>query len=461
MDWLRRKNKYYDEIEKWRKKIDKIDIKIVRLLNRRARYANEIGKIKQKLNLPIYSPERESQVIQNVMKHNYGPLSDMAIKRLYERIIDESRRLERESAELRGKNKIQAINVNSFSGKAMFELLRKLVILLILIFLHIINSEFFLSNSPATKFVFIEVPKNSTFKQTVEILNSEGILKSKIIFYYTGKVLGFDRKVKAGRYIFIDNLPMAIVVKEITNPAYIISISVTIPEGITARRIAGILKSKIGIDSTKFMQLVNSADFAQKLGIQANGLEGYLMPDTYIFVWGDDEEKVIEKMVSEFKKFYNDSLMEREKVVGLNTHQVVTLASIVEGEARFEDEKQRIAGVYFNRLKRKMPLEADPTIQYIIPDGPRRLFYKDLKIESPYNTYLNPGLPPGPVNNPSRSSILAVLYPEKNKFLYFVSDGSGRHVFSRTYDEHLKAVRRYRKALAERSERSKTNEKIK
>ncbi|MEN3037755.1 MAG: endolytic transglycosylase MltG [Candidatus Kryptonium sp.] len=243
--------------------------------------------------------------------------------------------------------------------------------------------------------------------------------------------------------------------KEITNPSYILSVNVTIPEGLTARRIAGLLKAKIGIDSAKFIKLVNDPNFAKQLGINANNLEGYLMPDTYIFIWGDAEENVIAKMVSEFKKFYDDTLKEREKVVGLNTHQVVTLASIVEGEARFEDEKPRIAGVYFNRLRRKMPLEADPTIQYIIPDGPRRLFYKDLKIESPYNTYLNPGLPPGPVNNPSRSSILAVLYPEKNKFLYFVSDGSGRHIFSKTYEEHLKAVRRYRKILAERKNQEK------
>lgn len=449
-----RKNKY-NEIEKWRKKIDKIDVKIVRLLNKRARYADEIGKIKQELNLPIYSPERETQVIQNVIKHNYGPLSDTAIKRLYERIIDESRRLERESAEIRKMRKSQIINENLYASKMMFDVLKKTVILLVLFSIYLLNRQFFLVNSPATKFAMVEIPKNSSFKQAVDILDSEGILKSKFIFYYAGKILSLDKKVKAGKYIFPDNVPMALVMREITNPSYILSVSVTIPEGLTARRIAGLLKSKIGIDSTRFMKLVSDPSFAKQLGIDASHLEGYLMPDTYIFIWGDAEENVIAKMVSEFKKFYDDTLREREKAIGLNTHQVVTLASIVEGEARFEDEKPRIAGVYFNRLRRRMPLEADPTIQYIIPDGPRRLFYKDLKIQSPYNTYLNPGLPPGPVNNPSRSSILAVLYPEKNKFLYFVSDGSGRHIFSKTYEEHLKAVRRYRKILAERKNQEK------
>ncbi len=444
MGWFKGKSKY-DEIEKWRKKIDKIDIKIVRLLNRRARYADEIGKIKQELNLPIYSPERENQVIENVTKHNFGPLSDMAIKRLYERIIDESRRLERESAERR--KLYQNANLNSAQFLNLQSFLKYFALLFLLVLIQIINKQFFAFNLPPTKFSIVEIPKNSTFDKATEILNSNGLLKNKMLFFYVGKFLGLDKKIKAGKYILVDNLPMAIVMDEIVNPKYILTATVTIPEGLTARRIAGTLKARIGIDSAKFMQLVNDPKFTRSLGIDADGLEGYLMPDTYVFIWGDDEESVIKKMVQEFKKFYSDTLKEREKFIGLNTHQVVTLASIVEGEAKFDDEKPRIAGVYFNRLKLKMPLEADPTIQYIIPDGPRRLLYQDLKIQSPYNTYLNRGLPPGPVNNPGRSSILAVLYPEKHKFLYFVSDGAGRHIFSKTYDEHLKAVRRYRKLI--------------
>lgn len=447
MGWFRSKSKY-DEIEKWRKKIDKVDIKIVRLLNRRARYADEIGKIKQELNLPIYSPERENQVIKNVVKHNFGPLSDMAIKRLYERIIDESRRLERESAERRSLYSNSNENRNLCPSLQLSNLIKNLFILFLLFLIHIINKQFFQLDLPSTKFSFVEIPKNTTFDKATEILNSNELLRNKLLFFYAGRLLGLDKKVKSGKYILIDNLPMAVVMDEIVNPKYILTATVTIPEGLTARKISGILKEKIGIDSTKFMQIVNDPKFAQKLGIDApSGLEGYLMPDTYIFLWGDDEEKIVIKMVEEFKKFYSDTLKEREKVVGLNTHQVVTLASIVEGEAKFNDEKPRIAGVYFNRLKFDMPLEADPTIQYIIPDGPRRLFYQDLKIKSPYNTYLNKGLPPGPVNNPGKSSILAVLYPEKHKFLYFVSDGTGKHIFSRTYNEHLKAVQRYRKLI--------------
>ncbi len=451
MGLFNRKNKH-NEIEKWRRKIDKIDIKIVRLLNRRARYADEIGKLKQELNLPIYSPEREKQVIENVTKHNFGPLSDMAIKRLYERIIDESRRLERESAEQRKKlqetYKFKNPNVKSFENA------RYLIFLFFFVFIFYLNKNLFIVSSPPMKLEIIDIPKSSSFKAILETLSNRGLIRDKFLALFVSKIFGYDKKIKPGRYVFSDNLPIATVISEIVNPKYVFSVTVTIPEGLTARKIAGILKSKIGVDSARFIMLVSTPDFAKKLGIEFNTLEGYLMPDTYNFIWGDEEENVISRLVGEFKKFYNDTLKKREKELGFTTHQVVTLASIVEGEAMYEDEKPRIAGVYLNRLKRNMPLEADPTIQYIIPDGPRRLYYKDLTIQSPYNTYINRGLPPGPINNPSKSSILAVLYPEKHKFLYFVSDGKGRHIFSRTYEEHLIAVRKYRKLLV-----SKRNEK--
>jgi UPF0755 protein len=447
-----RKNKY-DEIEKWRKKIDKIDIRIVRLLNRRARYADEIGKLKQELNLPIYSPEREKQVIENVTKHNFGPLSDMAIKRLYERIIDESRRLERESAEQR--EKLQQIYNFKNGNVKLLDNLRHLILLLSLLLLFYLNKNLFIINIPPTKLEIVDIPKNSSFKFVLETLSDRGLIRDKFLALTVSKVFGYDKKIKSGRYILSDNLPIAVVLNEIVNPKLVFAVTVTIPEGLTAKRIAGILKSKVGVDSAKFMSLVNSPEFARKLGIESNTLEGYLMPDTYHFIWGDEEENIISRLVEEFKKFYNDTFKIRAKELGLTTHQVITLASIVEGEAMYEDEKPRIAGVYLNRLKRNMPLEADPTIQYIIPDGPRRLYYKDLTIQSPYNTYLNKGLPPGPVNNPGKSSILAVLYPEKHKFLYFVSDGRGRHVFSKTYEEHLTAVRRYRKLLV--SKKSEKN----
>jgi UPF0755 protein len=133
----------------------------------------------------------------------------------------------------------------------------------------------------------------------------------------------------------------------------------------------------------------------------------------------------------------------------MSLKEVVTLASIVEGESGVDAERPTIAGVYLNRLRKNMKLEADPTIQYVLPGGPRRLLYTDLRIDSPYNTYLYRGLPPGPVNNPGKQSILGVLYPEKHQYLYFVATGVGGHRFSKTFSEHQKAIRVYRKVRRE------------
>jgi UPF0755 protein len=448
MGWGFISKKVEKEIGFWRRKIDKIDVKIIKLLNRRARCADEIGKIKQKYGIPIYSPEREKQVIKNVLKHNYGPLSDMAVRRLYERIIDESRRLERESAERREIQNSEQMKETTLS-KA--DVIKHISILFLLTFTYILVREIFVPELPPTRVEIVKISKAYTYKQVGDTLYSKGLIRSKFLFNVIGRFLGLDKEVKAGMYLLSNSQSLAQILSEIVSPSLYLYEAVTIPEGLMARQIAGLLKRKLEIDSLKFMKLVNDPEFARSLGIEANSLEGYLMPDTYYFVWGTSSaERVIRALVGEFRKFYTDSLKEREKELGMTTHQIVTLASIIEGEAKFDSEKPRIAGVYYNRLKRGMLLEADPTIQYIIPDGPRRLLYKDLRIKSPYNTYIYKGLPPGPVNNPGRASILAALYPEKHDFLYFVSDGKGRHIFSKTYREHMKAVKRYRKILARR-----------
>jgi UPF0755 protein len=149
--------------------------------------------------------------------------------------------------------------------------------------------------------------------------------------------------------------------------------------------------------------------------------------------------------VSAFLAFYGDSLQTKTQAIGWSMHRVVTMASIVEGEAVLDEERPIVAGVYLNRLRLRMRLEADPTIQYVIPGGPRRLLYSDLRVESPYNTYRHYGLPPGPVNNPGRASILAVLNPVRHNYIFFVANGRGGHWFSSTYAEHLRNVRRYRR----------------
>jgi UPF0755 protein len=175
-----------------------------------------------------------------------------------------------------------------------------------------------------------------------------------------------------------------------------------------------------------------------------------LFPDTYevSFGTGKNEKEIVRTMFNEFRKRITPEMNDEMKNKKITLTELITLASIVEAETRFEPEKETIAGVYYNRLKKGMRLEADPTVQYALPDGPKkRLMFSDLKFKSPYNTYLNRGLPPGPINNPGMSSILAALNPENHNYLYFAARGDGSHRFAETFGEHKKNAELYRQYL--------------
>jgi UPF0755 protein len=152
-------------------------------------------------------------------------------------------------------------------------------------------------------------------------------------------------------------------------------------------------------------------------------------------------------MYKSFNNYFNDSMRIRAKELGYNLHQVLTVASIVDGETNKKSEMPVIAGVYYNRLRTGMRLQADPTVQYLIPGGWRRLTYDDLNINSPYNTYKFAGLPPGPINNPGKDAIRAALYPQNHKYMFFVADGNGGHKFAESYQQHLELVNKYREWL--------------
>ncbi len=290
-----------------------------------------------------------------------------------------------------------------------------------------------------------KVSKGMNFSQVVDSLKANGIIKNKFLFALAGKIKKMDREIKVGKYLFHGKMTNSDVLKCLQTGESAMQIDVTIPEGLTARAQARILSRELDIDSAKYVKLVYDESFVKKQGINAISLEGYLMPDTYQFYWQPEEEEVIERLLQQFWKVYNDTLQKRASILGLSINEVLTIASIVEGETKIDSEKATIAGVYYNRLKKKMLLQADPTIQYVLEDGPRLLKYKDLKIDSPYNTYRYVGLPPTPINNPGKAAILAALYPAKHNYLYFVASGNEGHIFSRTYSEHLKNVNNYRK----------------
>lgn len=292
------------------------------------------------------------------------------------------------------------------------------------------------------------VSKGETFASIVDSLEADGIIRSRALFVFIAKVTGGTSHMQVGKYVFRNGVDNITLYRQLRTGRGTSLIAVTVPEGFLSRQQAHLFARAVGLDSARFVDLVQDEGFTRSLGVEASSLEGYLFPDTYDLPWEPDEKEVIRTIVSEFERFFSDTLEERANSLGWTTNQVLTLASIVEGESRVAHERPIIAGVYRNRLRKGMRLEADPTIQFILSDGPRRILYDDLHIESRYNTYRYAGLPPGPVNNPGRASILAALYPAEHGYLYFVANGSGGHMFSRTFEEHQRQARMYRRVRA-------------
>jgi UPF0755 protein len=299
------------------------------------------------------------------------------------------------------------------------------------------------------------VSRGRSFHAIVDSLEAKGIIRSRRMFELVARLTGGTDRLQVGKYLFSSGISNMDIYRALRSGKGSLIISATLPEGTTARVQARILAHHLGIDSARYMHLVRDPSFTHSLGVEAASLEGYLFPDTYGFSWEPAEDEVIRRQVAEFRQFFNDTLQQRASELGWTVDRAITFASIVEGEAVLGEERPIIAGVYHNRLRIGMKLEADPTIQYIVPDGPRRLLFSDLKTDSPYNTYMYAGLPPGPVNNPGRSSIVAALYPVQHSYLFFVANGKGGHWFSRSYDEHVRNVRKYRHERAQRSRNTK------
>lgn len=287
-----------------------------------------------------------------------------------------------------------------------------------------------------------KIRRGWVLSQIADSLSARGLIASKQNFLSAAKLSRRAAKIKAGKYIIpakssnLDIIGLFVSGKAARQ-------RLIVPEGFTAEAIAGLLERELEIDSSSVMELVRNKELMSDLEIDATSLEGYLYPNTYQFYWGDTPGDVIRLLVGEFRKRVPDSLAARAESLGMTLHQAVTLASIIEGEARVDSERAIISAVYWNRLRKGMRLQADPTIQYVIPGPPRRVLNRDLEIDSPYNTYRYAGLPPGPVNNPGIKSVLAALYPKSAGYLYFVARGDGSHIFSYTLEQHNEAKRAF------------------
>ena len=283
------------------------------------------------------------------------------------------------------------------------------------------------------------VKKGSTMIDVIKLLNENNCTYNELFFSFSMRLTGNHRRIKTGRYNFngINNLGSLIRVLTTESSE---KVKVTLIEGWTVEKIAHKVSEKLELDSQVFRTLCNDYNFIHSLGIKSLSLEGFLFPDTYMFLKSYTEEDVITVLVNNLFKKYKNALKEvgRSK---FTMEEIVTLASIIQGEYMIpnSDELPLISSVYHNRIKENMYLQADPTIQYILPGENRRLYNKHLQIDSPYNTYKYRGLPPGPINNPGFDAIKAAIRPLDTDYLYFVADGKGRHVFTKTNRDHNKA----------------------
>jgi UPF0755 protein len=282
------------------------------------------------------------------------------------------------------------------------------------------------------------IPKGASIQSIADSLLVKRLIEDKELFILWITTLDKDRSIKAGYYEIPKGLTYAQLISFLSK-APPKEIKVTLIEGWGLKDIATQLHKTINISKDKFLALTRDSTFISSFGIEAASLEGYLLPDTYLFYWGVDEKTALQFLVNQCLNIFNDSVKAQIARYNMNIHQILTLASIIEGEAIFDEEREIISSVYHNRLNRRIKLQADPTIQYILEGPPRRLLYKDLEIDSPYNTYKYYGLPPGPISNPGKKSILAAIYPAATKYIYFVAKGDGKHVFSTNASDHQKA----------------------
>jgi len=287
------------------------------------------------------------------------------------------------------------------------------------------------------------VAPGDSFRTVARRLQQAGLVSDPFRFILWVRLMGLGRKIKAGEYEFRgDMTPQQILDALVRGRGRIIK--VTIPEGYAAAAIARLL-SKEGItDENQFLELMKDLPYISSLGLEGSTLEGYLFPDTYLFSPHMDAKKVIQVMVSQWRKIFQP-YVRRARETGMSVHEVMTLASMVEKETSLKSEKPIIASVFINRLKRNMRLQCDPTVIYGLKEFDGNLTREDLKKDTPYNTYVRRGLPPGPIANPGKDSIHAVLYPASSGYLYFVSKNDGSHKFSRSLSTHRRAVRTYQK----------------
>ena len=291
----------------------------------------------------------------------------------------------------------------------------------------------------------VTIPNGASMGIAADSLERAGVIGSPRLFRMYAKLRGGDRGIKAGTYVLRRDASWEFVLDALRSGRGVVN-AVTVPEGYTLRQMEGLLVARLGVPADSVRAAVRDTALLRRLDAPTPHVEGYLFPDTYFFSPGTTARVAIETMVRRFEQRWKPEWTARLDTVALSRHSILTLASIVEREAKLPKERPVIAAVYWNRLRRGMRLEADPTVQYALPEYQSRLLYRHLNVNSPYNTYRNAGLPPGPIGAPGAASIEATLYPANVPYLYFVAYPDGHHEFRLRLEEHRVASRAARRA---------------
>ena len=333
----------------------------------------------------------------------------------------------------------------------IFTIISFLIIALIATFGY---KVFFKSNTSFSEdFVYVYVNSGSSQDEMISSISSYIIDVES--FKKAAKTKKYLENIKAGRFIIYKGDGNNKIINSLRSKN--IPLNITFNNIQTIQEFSGYISKKIEADSMSLIESFTDKNFLKSLNLSQESVLSLFLPNTYEFFWNTSADNFREKMVREFNNFWNENRIEKAKKIGLNPVEVSVLASIVQKETPKVDERPTIAGVYLNRLSKRMKLQADPTIVYVIKRKEgfdkkiRRVLYKDLRIKSAYNTYLNKGLPPGPIVTPDFSAIEAVLNPSSHNFIFFVADVSnpGYHLFSRTLVEHNRKKRQYTKWLKE------------
>ena len=296
---------------------------------------------------------------------------------------------------------------------------------------------------------YVYIPTGTVFSEFLEIIKESDILIDFDSFQKTCNLKNYNKNISPGRYRITEGMSNNELVNMFRSGKQAI-INLSFNNIRTKEQFARIISLQIEADSISIINILNNEDILSKYETNNEGVLSYFIPNTYQFYWNTNAEQLLERLIKEYWIFWNSIRIEKANNIDLNPFEVSVLASIIDEETEKESEKARIAGVYINRLKRGIPLQADPSIKFALNDFlKKRITTKDLDIDSPYNTYKNQGLPPGPIRIPSISAIDAVLNYEHHSYYYFCAkdDFSGYHVFAKTLRQHNQNASKYHNAL--------------